>query len=137
VRAGYSVYFLADGSQVACQLNISPGPVVTIDTPRLLQLDIGDGSAYLAFLFTHPRFRRTGAASALVDAVCADLAQKGYRRVLTHVRRTNVASVNTFARMGWKRAATIWATMGPTRRIVLARPGRSSLSVTPIDGPGR
>jgi ribosomal protein S18 acetylase RimI-like enzyme len=137
VQAGHSVYFLTDGPQVACQLNISPGPFVTIETPRLLQLDIGGGSAFLSFLFTHPRFRRMGAARALVDAVCADLAQKGYRRVLTHVRRTNVASVNTFARMGWRRVATIWATTGPPRRVVLARLRGSNLLVTPIEVPAR
>jgi ribosomal protein S18 acetylase RimI-like enzyme len=137
VHTGNSVYFLADGFRVACQLNISPGPVVAIDSPRPLQIEMGDRCAFLAFLFTDPRYRRIGLASALVDAVRADLAREGYRRVLAHVRRTNVASVGAFARMGWRQVATIWFTTGPPRRIVLARLGQSAISVRTIESSGR
>jgi ribosomal protein S18 acetylase RimI-like enzyme len=137
VYTGNSVYFLADGSRVACQLNISPGPVVTIDSPRPLQIDMGDRCAFLAFLFTDPQYRRIGLASALIDAVRADLAREGYRRMLAHVRRTNVASIGAFARMGWRRVATIWVTTGPPRRIVLARLRQSAISVRTVESSGR
>lgn len=107
------VYFLAAGEDdVACQLNISRGPVVEVDTPALLRFDLAPGIAFLSYLYTHERHRRQGAAGELIRAVRADLARRGFSEIVAHVSATNVPSLTTFRRDGWKRAGTIATTTG-------------------------
>lgn len=110
---GGIVYFLAAGDDdVACQLNISPGPVVEVDTPALLRFDLAPGIAFLSYLFTHERHRRRGAAGELIQAVRADLARRGFREIVAHVSATNIPSLTTFRRDGWERAGIIATTTG-------------------------
>lgn len=101
-------YFLADDDQVVCQVVISQGPRVRLDTPEGLTLDIGPRSLFLSYLYTHERYRRMGAAQRLMRFASIHSAQRGYERTIAHVSATNVPSLNVFAGSSWLRIGTIW-----------------------------
>ncbi|MFP5407378.1 MAG: GNAT family N-acetyltransferase, partial [Gammaproteobacteria bacterium] len=107
--AGGSLYALAEGEQVACQLNIRRG-VVAVDSPTKLTLSFPDGSAFLDFLHTRDDYRGRGLATALIRYACGDIARVGTRSCLAHVRATNHSSLRAFRRCGWERRAAIFTT---------------------------
>jgi ribosomal protein S18 acetylase RimI-like enzyme len=97
------MYALLRGGRVAAQLNIGVSGVVRVDSPRALTFRLNAADAFLSYLHTREHCRRMGMGAELVRLACEDLARDGYRRVLCHVSGTNVPSLNTFKRAGWKR----------------------------------
>lgn len=77
-----------------------------IDDPKLT-FNISNHDAFLGYLFTWPRFRKQGAAQYLINETKNDLANQGVRRIITHVRSTNVPSLAVFNRTGWKFDASL------------------------------
>jgi GNAT superfamily N-acetyltransferase len=119
------VYFLTDKTRVVCQLSISTGGLIRVDSPSGITFDIGAKSAFLSYLFTHEGYRRIGAAQQLIGLARKDLGRYGVERIVAHVSVTNVPSLNTFTQSGWRRIGTVWTTRG----------GRL-LSVTGLSVPG-
>jgi hypothetical protein len=103
-----TVYFIAEGRQVVCQLVISRRREIRLDVPSGVIFDIGPRTAFLSYLFTHINYRRIGAARELLEYVWKELASSSCDRVIAHVQVTNVPSLGIFAAAGWHRIGTIW-----------------------------
>lgn len=129
------VYAITDGHRVVAQLRID-FQYANVDTPTNLIMDFGEKSAFLSFLYTVPSSRRSGWATYLISAACADLARDGVRVCVCHVQATNVRSINTFVRSGWIPIALLVTTTGK-RRLWVHRSSRAAqlgipLKVSPI-----
>lgn len=111
-RQGSSVYFLASGSSVACQLLVVRGPDIRVDVPAGLRLGVGNDGAFVSYVYTHAAFRRMGAARELLLRVGKDLGRRGIGFAVAHVSVTNVPSLQTFARAGWKSVGMMAFTRG-------------------------
>lgn len=107
LRRGTSVYLLVDGLRPVCQMLVTPGDRVPVDTPPGLVLHIGNQASFVSYVYTHEAYRRTGAAGRLLEEVEADLARHGKTHVFAHVSATNVPSLRTFDKAGWHRAGTM------------------------------
>lgn len=128
-ECGARLYFIHDGKNVACQLNIRSDNV-TVDSPTNLSLQFSTSDTFLNYLFTRDTYRGHGLARVLILYVCADLAKLGKQRCFAHIRATNHASLSTFQRSGWRQCCRI-ITMTSGR--FLAAPGctRSGIQVSP------
>lgn len=122
---GDRVYALAQGDRIACQLNICFG-TVRVDSPADLTFHFASGDAFLGFLYSAPEYRRGGLARRLIALTCADLAAEGWHRCLCHIRATNVPSLNTFRRSGWRCVAWLLTTPGGR---MLGAPGASRAGI--------
>jgi ribosomal protein S18 acetylase RimI-like enzyme len=105
---GGGVYFLTDAGNVVSQLTIDIGPLIRVDVPAGLVMDIGATRAFLSYLHTEEPYRRTGAARNLMQFVADELRKDGVEQLVSHVRTTNVPSLNAFRRSGWMELGTIW-----------------------------
>ncbi len=101
------VYAFIDGIHAISQTNISCNPAIRVDSPTELDIYLTHGDVFLGYLFTYPHYRGTGTAASLLEAVCEDVKRRGYSRIVTHIRSTNVASLNTFNKCGWSRIGWI------------------------------
>lgn len=108
VSNGVEVFFLTSDRMVLSQLIICRGPRITIDSPAGVSMDIGRRRAFLSYLYTSEKHRRTGAAKRLMQYVCWEFRRRGYEALIAHVRATNVPSLSTFRYAGWQEIGTIW-----------------------------
>lgn len=124
------LYLITDGETLACQLNICEGEVI-VDSPTDLSLHLDVGNVFLNYLYTRDIYRGRGLAGELIRLACADLAKKGLRRCLAHIRATNHASLTSFRRAGWTPCGRIITT---TSGRFVAAPGcaKSGLRVRPL-----
>ncbi|MDN5752159.1 MAG: GNAT family N-acetyltransferase [Nitrosospira sp.] len=130
VGRGGSLHLLVAGDSLVAQLSIERGPNCRVDSPPLL-LGMAETDAFLGYLYTWPAYRRQGAARCLIAATVSDLSPHNVRRILAHVRATNVPSLAAFEHAGWKTGATILCTL--SGRLLMA-PGaaRARLTVRPV-----
>ena len=110
VERGGSLHLLLAGDSLVAQLNIERGPSCRINAPSL-HLAMGESDAFLSHLYTWPEYRRQGAARYLIAASVNNLSMYKIRRVIAHVRATNVPSLAAFEHAGWKNGATIICTL--------------------------
>jgi ribosomal protein S18 acetylase RimI-like enzyme len=127
---GNRLYVLVEGTDPVCQLSIYHGPSVDVDTPGQLRFAFGPDKAFLAYLYTHARHRRRGTASLLLPLVAQDLRARGIEHILAHVGATNVPSLNTFSRSGWKIVGKFVANRHG--RLAHVSSGLDGLSISPI-----
>jgi len=130
---GCSIHALLCGEAVVAQLNIETGPVCDVDDPKLaLQLAEGDG--FLGFLYTWPEFRRRGAAQQLITATEQGMREQGLKRLVTHVRATNVPSMAVFKNLGCRFRALVFSkTSGAlVGSLGMRRLGLAALPARPI-----
>ncbi len=127
---GALLYFIHDGKDVACQLNIRNSDVV-VDSPTHLNFQFAANDAFLNYLFTRDTYRGQGLARQLILYACADLARRGKRRCFAHIRATNHASLSAFQRSGWRQCCKLITT---TTGRFLAAPGcrKSGMTVSPV-----
>lgn len=118
---GGSLHLLVAGDSIIAQLSIDCGPTCKVSSPPL-HLSMAETDAFLSYLYTWPTYRRRGAAQYLISATVNDLSLRNIRRVLAHVRATNVPSLAAFAHAGWQTCATILCTL--SGRLLLT-PGAS------------
>lgn len=124
------IYLMTDRDKLACQLNIRDGEVI-VDSPIDLSLRLDSGTVFLNYLHTRDDYRGRGLAGELIRSACADLAEKGFRRCLAHIRATNHASLTAFRKAGWVPCGRIITT---TAGRFIAAPGceHAGMRVTPI-----
>lgn len=123
------VYALIDGTSVVSQVNISRSAVIHVDSPTNLDFCLAPGDVFLGYLFTYPQYRGMGTAVSLLKDVCKDNRQRGYSRIVTHIRSTNAASLNTFKKCGWRRVG--WIMTRTSGRLLLAySPGKARITVS-------
>lgn len=107
---GGSLHLLLSGDSLVAQLTIECGPGIQIDAPPLrLEMDEGDG--FLSYLYTWPSYRRRSAAQRLIAAAVSDLSTRNVKRIIAHIRATNVPSLAAFRNAGWKTEAMIVCTL--------------------------
>ena len=133
-QRGASLHALLCGEAVVAQLNIESSPVCEVDDPKLaLQLAEGDG--FLGFLYTCPEFRRRRAAQQLIAATEQSLRERGLKRLVTHVRATNVPSIAAFKNQDFhfnamvfsKTSGALLGALGMRRLGLQALPARQSV----------
>lgn len=101
IREDTGVYALIQQKEVVSQTNINRCAVIHVDSPTDLDIHLKPEDVFLGYLYTHPNYRGMGAAASLLEKVCGDIKGHGYSRIVTHIRSTNVASLNTFKKCGW------------------------------------
>lgn len=117
---GSTVYALVDHNELVSQLNISWKPQAAVETPTHLTFTLRPKDAFLGYLYTSPKYRGRGAARMLIGKVCEDIVRQKYSRIITHIRSTNVPSLNTFnRRTGWNRIG--WILTSTNGRFLTAR----------------
>ncbi|MGG7054715.1 GNAT family N-acetyltransferase [Nitrosomonas sp. ANs5] len=122
------VYALIDGTGVVSQVNINHSAVVHVDSPTNLDICLSPGDVFLGYLFTYPLYRGMGTAACLIEKVCKDIHKRGYSRIVTHIRSTNAASLNTFRKCGWSR--TGWILTSTSGRLLLTHcPRKIGISI--------
>lgn len=129
VRNNAGVYALIDETSVVSQVNINRSTVVHVDSPTSLDICLAPGDVFLSYLFTYLRYRGMGTAVFLIKKVCLNLQRCGYSGIVTHIRSTNAASLNTFDKCGWSRVG--WILTSTTGRLLLTRcPGKNCITVS-------
>lgn len=128
---GTRLYFIHDGKDVACQLNIEVGEVL-VDSPTPLRLQFQADHAFLNYLFTHDAYRGRGLARELIRYACHDLSKHGKRSCFAHIRATNFASLSAFRRSGWSQCGKIITTTSG-RFLAALGCARSAINVEPIN----
>jgi L-amino acid N-acyltransferase YncA len=106
--------------------------VVTVDSPTDLSLQLDAGTVFLNYLYTREPYRGRSLAGELIRLACADLAAKGLRRCLAHIRATNHASLASFKKAGWTRCGRIISTTSG-RFIAALGCEQSGLRVQPLN----
>lgn len=101
-----SHHVLLNEDQVIAQLSICSDTLCLVDDPKLI-LELSDGDVFLGYLYTWPDFRRRGAAQLLIAMAEQQLYQQGAKRIVTHVRATNVPSLAAFKRLGYQFSAYV------------------------------
>lgn len=124
------IYALIDGTQVVSQTNISHGAIIRVDSPTDLDIGLTSGDAFLGYLFTHPHYRGLGAAALLLEMVCEDVKKYGYSRIVTHIRSTNVASLNTFKKCGWLKIG--WIAVSTSNHLLLRCLHKAGITVLAV-----
>jgi len=119
LERGGSLHLLLSGDSLIAQLRIDCGPNCRIDSPSL-ELQMAPSDAFLSYLYTWPDYRRQGAAGYLIAAAIGDLSRRSTRRVLAHIRATNVPSLAAFEHAGWRTCGMIFCTL---RGRLLMAPG--------------
>lgn len=130
IRNNARVYALIDGTQVVSQTNISHSAVIRVDSPTDLDIGLVSGDAFLGYLFTSPRYRGLGAAALLLEMVCEDMKKHGCSRIVTHIRSTNVSSLNTFRKCGWLKAG--WIAVSTGNRLLLRHLQKTGITVLAV-----
>jgi GNAT superfamily N-acetyltransferase len=125
LRAQGSLHLLMIEDALAAQLTIARGPLCRVDSPPL-SLSMAATDAFLSYLYTWPGYRRRGAARQLISSTVNELAGHNIRRVVAHIRATNVPSVAAFEHAGWKSGANVLCTLGG-RLLMAPGAGRSGL----------
>lgn len=108
LRRGASLHALLCGETVVAQLNIESSPAFEVDDPKLA-LRLAEGDGFLGYLHTWPEFRRRGAAQLLIATTEHGLRERGLKRVVTHVRATNVPSIAAFKHQGYRFNALVFS----------------------------
>jgi len=108
VANGGRVYAITCGEAVVAQLRVEFGRS-NIDSPFPMALHFGERDAFFSYLYTWPPARGAGWATKLIRIVSSELAAEGWSRCLCHIRATNVPSIATFRRCGWRPVALLWS----------------------------
>jgi len=125
---GSRLYYLTAGDAVACQLLFQPGPEIRVDMPPGLRLGIGNDGAFLSYMYTYGPFRRMGAGRDLLRRAGEDLGRRGFSFTISHISATNVPSIQTVTRVGWRsiglmvfsrRGKLLYATSRADRRVTV------------------
>ncbi len=95
------VYALAQQEQVVSQANICRNQIIQVDSPNALNIYLKPGDTFLGYLYTYSSYRGIGAAPLLLKRIRQTIYNSDYSRIVTHIRSTNVASLNTFKKSGW------------------------------------
>ncbi|ODT82549.1 MAG: hypothetical protein ABS69_05115 [Nitrosomonadales bacterium SCN 54-20] len=122
LRHGGSLHLLLADDSLVAQLSIERGPACRIDSPPLY-LRMAETDAFLSYLYTWPEYRRRGAAQRLIAATVSDLSTRNVRRIIAHVRATNVPSLAVFEHTGWKTGPIMICTLSGNLLMV---PGATS-----------
>ncbi|WP_347888623.1 GNAT family N-acetyltransferase [Nitrosomonas europaea] len=130
IREDTKIYALIDGTQVVSQTNISHNTIIRVDSPTDLDIELTSGDAFLGYLFTYPHYRGLGAAASLLEMVCEDVKKHGYSRIVTHIRSTNVASLNTFKKCGWLKIG--WIAVSTRNHLLLRRLHKAGITVLAV-----
>ncbi|MXS79220.1 GNAT family N-acetyltransferase [Nitrosomonas sp. GH22] len=125
-----SIYALIDGTQVVSQTNISHSTVIRVDSPTDLDIGLASGDVFLGYLFTRPHYRGLGAAALLLEMMCEDIKKHGYSRIVTHIRSTNVASLNTFKKCGWFKIG--WIVVSTSNHLLLRCLRKAGITVSVV-----
>lgn len=134
IERGGSLHLLLSVNSLIAQLSIDRGPACRIDSPPL-HLNMSETDAFLSYLYTWPTYRRRGAAQHLIAATVDDLSMEDTRRVLAHVRATNVPSLAAFEHGGWKTFATILCTLSG-RLLMATGTASAGLSIRSVKSVG-
>lgn len=108
LQRGASLHALLCGELVVAQLNIERGPACEVDDPKLA-LHLAEGDGFLGYLHTWPEFRRRGAAQLLIAVTEQSLHERGFKRLVTHVRATNVPSIAAFKKLNYRFNALVFS----------------------------
>lgn len=108
LQRGASLHALLCGEAVVAQLNIESGPACEVDDPKLA-LHLADGDGFLGYLHTWPEFRRRRAAQLLIATTEQSLHERGLKRLVTHVRATNVPSIAAFKNLNYRFNAMVFS----------------------------
>lgn len=108
LQRGASLHALLCGEAVVAQLNIENSPICEVDDPKLA-LHLAEGDGFLGYLHTWPEFRRRGAAQLLIAATEQGLRERGLKRMVTHVRATNVPSIAAFKNLDYRFSALVFS----------------------------
>jgi len=143
VHQGGRIYALVRGRERLSQLTIDFGEI-HVDTPMQLILRFDKRAAFLSYLYTAPATRRSGWAATLIALVTRQLEVEGWTLCICHIQATNLKSVNTFRRLGWRRVAWLFTTTrgrllgivrsDRDRRIALNATHEASATGRPEDG---
>lgn len=107
VHRNAGVYALIEEDQVMSQANIDRNTVIQVDSPAHLNIHLKSGDVFLGYLYTYQDYRGRGMAAALLKNIRENLSNYGYLRIVTHIRSTNVASLNTFRKCRWSKIGWI------------------------------
>jgi len=108
LQRGASLHALLCGETVVAQLNIESSPACEVDDPKLT-LHLAEGDGFLGYLHTWPEFRRRSAAQLLIAATEQSLRERGLKRLVTHVRATNVPSIAAFKKLDYHFNALVFS----------------------------
>jgi hypothetical protein len=72
-------------------------------------LKLSDGVAELNYNTTLPKFRGNRLQAKMVAYICKDLKKNGYSKVVGVTHESNIASIKSIERAGWKEIARIKA----------------------------
>ena len=77
---------------------------IVVGFAKLVEFNLGGGKfGCILWLAVHPRFRRKGIATALVNAGTTRLKADGARAVFASVQRRNVASLTVFSKQCFRK----------------------------------
>lgn len=107
IERGGRIYAIVRGNQVATQQRVEFGRSYTT-SPYPMDLYLGEGEAFFSFLYTLPAERGRGLALKLSAHILNDLTREGVTRCISHTRGTNVGSLATRKRAGWKLVALLY-----------------------------
>lgn len=108
VAHGGRIYAIVRGNQVASQQRVEFRKSYT-ESPYPMELSIGEGEAFFSFLYTSPTERGRGLARKITAYVMNDLTEEGITRCISHTRATNVGSLATRFRSGWRLVALLYS----------------------------
>jgi GNAT superfamily N-acetyltransferase len=111
---GEYAFLMFYNNELACQLFMS-NKIISIDSPISLTLEYGADSWFLSFLFTQRKYRNMGLAKKLISYACYELNKQGFNRCLTHIRSTNLSSINAFEKAGWEKIASLYTIPAKTK----------------------
>lgn len=95
-----SHHVLISGNKVVAQLSICNDQFCLVNDPKLV-VELLDGDVFLGYLFTWPDFRKRKAAQLLLTMTENQLYFSGVKRIVTHIRATNVPSIAAFKKIGY------------------------------------
>lgn len=83
-----------------------------VSFPANIKCKIPDHSSYASFLYTWEKYRGCGHGEKLMKLVMSDLYDKEKKSIYCDVLSTNVASIRTLRKCGWRKVATIFSHRG-------------------------
>lgn len=108
IAGGGRIYAITRGNQAVTQQRVEFGKGYTA-SPYPMDLFIGDREAFFSFLYTFPAERGKGLARRLTAHIMNRLANEGISRCISHTRATNIGSLATRFRCGWRLVALAYS----------------------------
>lgn len=107
VAKGGRIYAIVCGERVITQQRVEFGRSYT-GSPYPMDIYVPPGEAFFSYLYTQPSERGNGWARRLTAHITSHLAENGIVRCISHTRATNVGSLATRKRCGWKVVAHLY-----------------------------